>query len=242
MDQWITGFIEKSGYLGVALLTILENLFPPIPSELIMPFAGFAAQRGELSLPLVIIAGTIGSVVGALPWYAAGRWIGEDRLMRLAAKHGRWLALTPRDVDKSEDWFRKHSSKAVLFGRLVPAVRTLISVPAGVARMAIPKFLLYSTIGSLIWMGGLAAVGYALGDQYERVARYMGAGEQRHRRDHRRGVPVSCGALEAGPVAPASPDAGRGRTGCAGPARMAAAIPEHGGPHFAFMCPCAQSE
>lgn len=174
MDTWITAFLTRSGYVGVALLMIAENVFPPIPSELIMPFAGFAAARGTLSLPLVILAGTAGSVLGTLPWYAAGRWLGADRLGRWAGRHGRWLTLAPRDVDTSQAWFDRHCGKAVLFGRLVPAVRTLISVPAGIARMSVPRFLAYSSLGSLVWTGALAFAGHALGAQYERVGSFLG--------------------------------------------------------------------
>lgn len=110
----------------------LENVFPPIPSEVIMPAAGFAAGQGRLSLIGVIVAGTVGSVAGALFWYYVGKWIGADRLRRWAGRHGRWLTLAPKDIDRVDRWFDQHSGKAVFLGRLVPALRTLISVPAGV--------------------------------------------------------------------------------------------------------------
>jgi membrane protein DedA with SNARE-associated domain len=174
MDQWITDLLARTGYAGVVLLMVAENLFPPIPSELVMPFAGFTAARGALNLPLTIAAGTLGSVVGALPWYAAGRWTGAERLKRWAGRHGRWLTLAPDDVDAAQRWFGRHCGKSVLLGRLVPAVRTLISVPAGIARMSLPRFLAFSTVGSLVWTGALAALGYALGGEYGRVARYLG--------------------------------------------------------------------
>lgn len=174
MHEWITEFLTRSGYLGVVLLMFAENVFPPIPSELIMPLAGFSAARGALSLPLVVAAGTLGSVLGTLPWYAAGRWLGERRLKQWAGRHGRWLTLGPADVDRAQDAFGRHCGKAVLFGRLVPAVRTLISVPAGVARMSLGRFLVFSALGSLVWAGALAAAGHALGREYTAVARYMG--------------------------------------------------------------------
>ena len=174
MDQWITGFLESSGYLGVVLLMIAENVFPPIPSELVMPFAGFVAGKGELSLPLVIAAGTLGSVLGALPWYWAGRAIGEERLERWAGRHGRWLTLSASDVRKADDAFDRHAGKTVLFGRLVPAIRTLVSVPAGVSGMPIGRFLLFSTIGSLAWTSVLAGLGYGLGENYERIRSWLG--------------------------------------------------------------------
>ena len=174
MHDWVTGFLTQTGYLGVTLLMFAENLFPPIPSELIMPLAGFHAADGTLQLPLVIAAGTLGSVLGALPWYAAGRWLGQWRLERWAAEHGRWLTLKPDDVKRTQAMFGRHCGKAVLIGRLVPAVRTLISVPAGVARMPLPRFLLFTTLGSLVWVGALAVAGHALGREYEAVARYVG--------------------------------------------------------------------
>ena len=170
MFDWITGFVERSGYWGIALLMLLENLFPPIPSELIMPLAGFTASRGELSLALVVIAGTVGSVLGALFWYAVGRWLGAARIKRFAARHGRWLTLSPGDVDEAGAWFDRHGAKAVFFGRLIPAVRTLISVPAGVSGMPMATFLAYSTLGSALWTALLAAAGYMLAGQYQRFA------------------------------------------------------------------------
>lgn len=174
MHDWITEFLTRSGYVGITLLMVAENVFPPIPSELIMPLAGFSAARGTLSLPLVIAAGTLGSVLGALPWYAAGRWLGEDRLKRWAVRHGRWLTLSPTDVDRAQGTFGRHCGKSVLVGRLVPAVRTLISVPAGVARMPLGRFLAFSAVGSLVWTGALALAGHALDGDYARVAEYLG--------------------------------------------------------------------
>lgn len=167
-------FLTRTGYLGVTLLMIAENVFPPIPSELIMPLAGFAAARGALSRQLVIVAGTVGSVVGALPWYVAGRWLGEDRLKRWAGRHGRWLTLRPADVDRAQQSFVRHGRKTVLLGRLVPPVRTLISVPAVVARMALRRFLVFSALGSVVWTGALTLAGHRLGRDYAHVAEYVG--------------------------------------------------------------------
>src|SRR3546814_5794331 len=129
MFDWIVAAIERTGYLGIALLMLAENLFPPIPSELIMPLAGFTAAQGNLSFPLLVAAGTTGSLLGAVFWYIIGRWLGCDRLKRWADRHGRWMTMSPEDVDKAAEWFGRHAGKAVLFGRLVPAVRTLLSVP-----------------------------------------------------------------------------------------------------------------
>ena len=173
MSQWIIDFIEEHGYLAIVLLMLLENVFPPIPSEFIVPFGGFVSSQGELSLVGVVLAGTAGSLLGTLPWYWAGRRIGHDRLRAWAQQHGRWLAVSPEDVDKANRWFEQHSGRAVFLGRLVPALRSVISAPAGVAAMPFPRFLLWSTAGSLLWVTALAAAGHALGGQYELVMRWM---------------------------------------------------------------------
>ncbi|AXC50423.1 DedA family protein [Paracoccus suum] len=169
MFDWIAALIDRVGPLGVALLMFAENVFPPIPSELIMPLAGFNAAQGRMGLVSVIIAGTIGSVAGATLWYALGRAVGPERVRRLAERHGRWLTITPAEVDRAQVWFDRHGALAVLFGRLVPAVRTLISIPAGLARMPLGPFLLWSTLGSLGWTTLLAVAGWMLEGAYTRV-------------------------------------------------------------------------
>ena len=173
MFDWIVSFMDAAGLAGVALLMLLENVFPPIPSELVMPLAGFAAARGDMSLGGAVAAGTAGSVAGAWLWYWAGRRLGGARLKRLAARHGRWLTLSPAEIERAEAWFRRHGHVAVLLGRLVPAVRTLISVPAGIAGMGLAPFLLYSAFGTVLWTGLLAGAGYVLEGQYDRVAAWM---------------------------------------------------------------------
>lgn len=173
MFDFITKFLESSGYLGVFALMALENVFPPIPSELIMPFAGFVAARGDLHVAGVLIAGTAGSIAGALPWYYAAKIYGKERLEKFADKHARWMTVTHGEIDHALEAFDRHGRKVVLFGRLIPAIRTLISVPAGLACMPMAQFLLYSTIGSLIWTGILTAAGYLLESQYERVSQYV---------------------------------------------------------------------
>ncbi len=173
MFQWIVGLVERFGYWGVAFLMFLENLVPPLPSEVVMPLAGFTAARGDLTLLGVVIAGTAGSVLGALPWYYAGALLGTKRLERLASRYGRWLTLSPADIRHASDWFAQHGTRAVLIGRLVPGVRTLISVPAGIAGMPLLSFLLWSSIGSMIWAFLLALAGHALADRYQEVARYL---------------------------------------------------------------------
>ena len=173
MFRFITGLVQRSGYAGIALLTLLENVFPPIPSELIMPLAGFVARRGTLSLWLAIGAGTFGSLLGALGWYAVGRRIGEPRARVWFERHGKWLGTTPEDIDRASEWFRRHGRVAVLAGRLVPAVRTFISLPAGFAGMPLPAFLLYTAIGTAVWTGALTWAGYLLGSNYGAVQRYL---------------------------------------------------------------------
>jgi membrane protein DedA with SNARE-associated domain len=170
---WIAQLIEKTGYVGVALLMFLENVFPPIPSELIMPMAGFTAARGDLKFIGIVAAGTAGSLAGALLWYSVGTLVTEQRLKSWAEKHGRWLTLKPEDVDKASTWFGKHCGAAVFFGRLVPTVRTLISVPAGIFAMSRRKFLMLTLLGSGVWSTALTAAGYLLEDRYEQVGRYL---------------------------------------------------------------------
>ena len=174
MFDWITALVRQTGYLGIAFLMLAENVFPPIPSELIMPLAGFTAARGHLSLVLVIAAGTLGSLAGVSLWYWVGVRLGADRLKRLARRHGRWLTLSPADVDRAEGWFDRHGGAAVLLGRLVPTVRTLISVPAGVSGMPFWRFLAYSAVGTLAWTALLALAGYWLEASYDRVADVVG--------------------------------------------------------------------
>lgn len=173
MASWIESMVNSMGTLGIALLMFLENVFPPIPSELIMPLAGYTASRGQTSIILVIIAGSIGSLAGATLWYVVGRWMGEARIKAFARKHGRLLTLTPSDIDKANDWFERHGAKAVLIGRLIPTVRTLISIPAGVSGMGWTRFLLYSAVGTLAWTALLAMAGYWLGSAYQTVESWM---------------------------------------------------------------------
>lgn len=169
----MTNAVDQYGYLGIAILMFAENVFPPIPSELIMPLAGFTAATGEMSLALVIVAGSAGSLAGALLWYYVGLWLGCDRLKRWAARHGHWMTISPREVDTAAKWFNRHGGMAVFLGRLAPAVRTLISVPAGVAEMGLVRFLLFSAVGTVIWTALLAGAGYMLKDRYDQVSGYV---------------------------------------------------------------------
>ncbi|MGW6446327.1 DedA family protein [Lentzea sp. NPDC055074] len=169
--EWITRLMEALGSPGAGLLVALENVFPPVPSEVILPLAGFTAGQGKISLIAAIVWTTIGSTVGALVLYGLGAWLGLERLRKLADKIP---FVTVSDVDKSDAWFDKHGSKAVFIGRMVPVVRSLISIPAGVSGMPIVKFTLYTAAGSLVWNSALILAGYALGDNYELVDRYLG--------------------------------------------------------------------
>lgn len=172
--DWILNLIEQGGYLAVAALMLAENVFPPIPSEVVMPIAGVVAGRGDLALLPLIVLGTAGAVTGQFLWYWLGCRIGEDGLRELARRHGRWVTVSPADIDKVDAWFEKHGGKAVMIGRMVPGIRTLISLPAGLAEMHVTRFLIYSTLGSALWTGLLAWTGYALGEQQESVTRWIG--------------------------------------------------------------------
>lgn len=174
MADWVVRVMEQGGYGGLLLLMVLENLFPPLPSELVLPAAGFAAARGALELPLVIVFGTLGSVIGTLPLYVLGRVWGEERAAAWADRWGGWLTVSGRDVRAAGGWFARHGEGAVLFGRMVPGVRSLLSLPAGVARMPLWRFLLYSALGSALWTGLLAGAGHTLGRNYARVAEVIG--------------------------------------------------------------------
>lgn len=173
MTEWITNMMDSLGYWGIGLLMFLENIFPPIPSELIMPLAGFTVAQGKLNFGLVVLAGVIGTVLGALPWYYAGQILGDVRLKSLADRYGRWLTISSKDIEKAKRWFDRRGGQAVFICRLVPGVRTLISLPAGISRMPLVPFLLYSTLGTLLWVGLLTYAGYVLGNNYELVDEYL---------------------------------------------------------------------
>lgn len=174
MTGWVKGTLESMGYTGVVLLMFLENVFPPIPSEVVMPFSGYTASQGDLALWGVILAGTAGSVLGALPLYYLGKWIGVERLERWSEAHGHWLMTSPKEIATAQEWFERHGAKTVFFCRFVPGVRSLISIPAGFAEMRLVPFLLWTTLGTGIWAGLLAWAGSALGESYSRIERWLG--------------------------------------------------------------------
>lgn len=175
MQEWITNTMNSLGYLGIGLLMFLENLFPPIPSELIMPLAGYTATFPNTQILVIpaIAAGVIGTILGAIPWYYAGLILGQQRLQLLAGRYGKWIGISGEDIEKSVNWFQKHGAKAVLFGRLVPGIRTLISIPAGISKMPVVPFFLYSTIGTIGWVTLLTYAGYFLGKNYKLVEDYI---------------------------------------------------------------------
>lgn len=162
------------GYPGIALLMFLECVFPPLPSELILPLAGFTAAQGHISLVGVVLAGTVGSLFGQLPYYYLGRWVGERALVRWADRYGYWLTLSGADLERANAWFDRYGIWAVFVGRLIPGLRSLIPIPAGMNRMPLLLFLLYSVFGTVVWSCLLTLLGFILQQQYHLVGRYLG--------------------------------------------------------------------
>ncbi len=173
MFDFITGWIDQGGLFAVGLLMILENVFPPIPSELIVPLAGFKAAQGTFNIIALLIVATLGSVVGTLLWYGLARAWGRERFLSFLDRHGVWLTLTREEAEQAMDWFHRYGPVAVFFGRLVPTVRTLISVPAGLSGMHFPTFLAFTAAGSAVWIAILAGAGYLLEDNYEAVEHWV---------------------------------------------------------------------
>ncbi|MFC4017202.1 DedA family protein [Micromonospora sp. GCM10011542] len=171
MVGFVSDLVERLGGPGAGLAVALENLFPPIPSEVILPLAGFVAAQGRISVVSAIVWTTLGSVLGALALYLIGASLGRDRMRAIVAR----LPLVKlSDVDRTEAWFLRHGVKAVFFGRMIPIFRSLISIPAGVERMPVTTFLLYTTLGSLIWNTTFVLAGYLLGDNWHLVEGYVG--------------------------------------------------------------------
>jgi alkaline phosphatase len=169
LNDTVEQLVSQWGYAGIFTAMVLENVIPPIPSEVIMPLAGFYVGQGKLNFLLVVLAGLLGTVVGALPWYGIGRLVNEERLKHWVERHGRWVGVSPRELDDSRVWFQRHGAAVVFWGRLIPAIRTLISVPAGVELMPFGPFLFWTTAGSLIWNVALTAAGWALGSHWQQV-------------------------------------------------------------------------
>jgi membrane protein DedA with SNARE-associated domain len=174
MGDWVIRLIEQSGYLGVAFLMFLETIFPPIPSEVIMPVAGVAAARGDMTLAGVIASGTSGAMLGNIVWYLAARALGIVRLKPMIDRYGRWITMNWEEVERAERWFRRNGTFFVFLGRMLPTVRSLVSVPAGLLRMRFKTFFVASTVGTLGWTFALAFAGYRLREQFTEVDQWLG--------------------------------------------------------------------
>jgi membrane protein DedA with SNARE-associated domain len=174
VSDWIVRLIEQSGYLGVAFLMFLETVFPPIPSEVIMSIAGVAAGQGKLDLGWVIAAGTTGAMLGNILWYLAARALGIMRLKPIILRWGRWITMSWGEVQRAERWFARHGTFFVFVGRMLPTVRSLVSVPAGLLKMRFKSFLIASTVGTAGWTALLAFAGFKLGERYEDINDMLG--------------------------------------------------------------------
>ena len=174
MQNWIITIMNRFGYLGVAGLIGLENIFPPIPSEVILTFGGFMTTCTDLTFTGVVVSSTIGSLIGAILLYGIGWILSYDKLCRiLSGKTGKILHLYPEDIDKAVSWFDKRGNYTVFFGRFIPIVRSLISIPAGCAKMKMLPFLLLTTAGSFIWNTVLVYLGALAGKSWSKIAGYM---------------------------------------------------------------------
>jgi membrane protein DedA with SNARE-associated domain len=170
---WATEIIYAIGYFGVALLIAVEQVFPPIPSEVLLPLSGSLSATGRLNLALVIAAATVGSCLGAAILYGIGRFGGEQRIGPWLDRHGKWMLLSRADLHSSRSWFARHGTWAVLVARLIPGMRSLVSVPAGLAHMPFARFMVLTAIGSGIWNAGLVGAGYFLGQNWDQVEHWL---------------------------------------------------------------------
>ena len=172
----ITKTVETNPYIAyfvISFAMFLENLIPPIPSEIIMPLGGFFVYTGDLNFYILIVSGLIGTVVGALPWYFLGKLLNEKKLSNFIDRKGKFVGISLKDLDKSRLWFEKYGVQLVFWGRLIPGIRTLISVPAGIELMPLNKFLIWTSLGSLIWVIFLTSAGYLFGENYEIIGLYI---------------------------------------------------------------------
>ncbi|MFL6729390.1 MAG: DedA family protein [Sphingomicrobium sp.] len=174
MSDWVVRLIEQSGYLGVAFLMFLETMFPPIPSEVIMPVAGVAAAQGKLSFTLSVVSGTAGAMLGNIVWYLGARALGHDRLKPIIQRYGKWLTLDWDDVEKAHRWFDRHGIALVFLGRLIPTIRSIVSIPAGLLDMRFRNFVVASTMGTALWTAILAGAGYKLQENFRDVGKIIG--------------------------------------------------------------------
>ena len=175
MNDWVIRLIEQSGYLGVGFLMFLETVFPPIPSEVIMPIAGMAAAEGKMQFGWVVASGTAGAMLGNIVWYLAARALGVERLEPLIRRHGRWITMTWPEVERAQKWFRENGIFFVFLGRLIPTVRSLVSVPAGLLKMRFKTFFLASTLGTLGWTALLASAGFKMRQNYAEMEQWVGS-------------------------------------------------------------------
>lgn len=173
MESWITQFIEDFGYIGVFLMIALENIFPPIPSEIILTFGGFMTTSTELTVFGVIVASTLGSVVGGIMLYAIGLLMDVNRLEKIIERWGHILRLTKEDIHKADSWFNRFGIWTVFFCRMIPLIRSLISIPAGMAKMNFLTFLLFTTLGTLIWNTLLVNLGAQFGEAWPTIVQYF---------------------------------------------------------------------
>ena len=160
-------------YFVICFAMFLENIIPPIPSEIIMPLGGYFVYQGNLNFYILVIFGLIGTVLGALPWYYLGRFLNEKKLASFVDSKGKFIGISSRDLNKSKLWFDKYGVSLVFWGRLIPGIRTLISVPAGIELMPLKKFLVWTSLGSLIWVVLLTLLGYVLGENYKIIESYI---------------------------------------------------------------------
>jgi len=174
MGEWAARLIEQSGYLGIAFLMFAETVFPPIPSEVIMSLAGLGAARGQFTLWGAIASGTAGAMLGNTFWYLFARALGLDRFKPIIDRWGRWLTMDWAEVKRGERWFNAHGAAFVFFGRLMPTIRSLVSIPAGLLKMSLSRFLFWSTLGTAGWTALLAFAGWELGQRYAEVDEYIG--------------------------------------------------------------------
>jgi membrane protein DedA with SNARE-associated domain len=173
MENWITEFMEQYGYWGIFLMIMLENIFPPIPSEVVLTFGGYMTTRSSLTVPGVVLAATAGSLVGAVILYGIGRIFKVERLERFIDRWGHLLRVKKEDIRKADAWFDKHGIWTVLFCRVVPLLRSLISVPAGMSGMNFGLFLLFTLIGTLVWNTVLVTLGSVIGESWEKIVDFM---------------------------------------------------------------------
>ncbi len=176
IPEYISKAVETNtiiAYFSICLAMFLENIIPPIPSEIIMPLGGFFVYQQKLNFSLVVFSGFLGTIAGSMPWYYLGKLVNQQRLSKFLDKRGRYIGITSNDLIKSKRWFDKYGASLVFWGRLIPGIRTLISVPAGMELMPLNKFLIWTSFGSLIWLIFLTYAGFVFGENYQMIETYL---------------------------------------------------------------------